>query len=152
MSRSRPDGYRVDWTLSLATEAQGMTPFLIEDATPREERVPRLTEHANGVSGICALTIAVRDLAVAAPLASLLGESRPLEKHDVGGQGIRYVSNGHRLDFVRPGSHGAIADELAGRGRGGVFGLSLRTSGPEVAIEPGQSQNARLSLVHAGEQ
>jgi len=150
MSRLRPDGYRLEWTLSLATETQGITPFLIEDVTPREERLPRRTDHANGVTGISTLTVAVNDLAVAAPLASLLGESQPLEQDDVEGQGIRYVGHGHRLDFIKPGSQGEMADLLAKRGGTGcVFALSLKTLGPQATMQPAQSHNARLSLVHA---
>ena len=143
MSRLRPDGYRLEWKLALATETQGVTPFLIEDATPREERVPRRTEHANGVTGISTLTVAVSDRDVPERLAALLGESEPLE------EGVRYVNAGHRLDFVGPGSHGAMAEYVASRGGGGVFALTLKTTGAEATLDPAQAQGARLSLVHA---
>jgi catechol 2,3-dioxygenase-like lactoylglutathione lyase family enzyme len=142
MSRLRPDGYRLEWKLALATETQGVTPFLIEDVTPREERVPRQTEHANGVTGIATLTVAVGDLALPARLAPLLGSSTPNE------EGVRYESSGHRFDFVRAGDSGEVAQHIAGRGAGGVFALSLKTTGTEVTLDRAQAQNARLSLVH----
>jgi catechol 2,3-dioxygenase-like lactoylglutathione lyase family enzyme len=143
MSRLRPDGYRLEWKLALATATQGVTPFLIEDVTPREERLPRLTDHANGVTGISTLTVAVADLGVPSQLSPLLGESEAIE------QGIRYEGDGHRLDFVKAGDSGEMADHVARRGAGGVFALSLKTTGADSTLDPAQAQNARLSLVHS---
>src|SRR5262249_52560058 len=46
MVRTRPDGYEVRWRLSTAHEGQrGVVPFIIEDETPRAERVPAYTQH-----------------------------------------------------------------------------------------------------------
>jgi catechol 2,3-dioxygenase-like lactoylglutathione lyase family enzyme len=145
MSRLRPDGYRLEWSLSLATATQGMTPFLIEDVTPRDERVPRQTLHANGVTGISALTVAVADLEVAGRLGALLGKVRRLEREDLE-HGVYFVSNHHRLEFVEPRNHSAMA--VANRGGGGVWALTLKTVGPVKTIDPGPAHNARLSLVH----
>src|SRR5215470_5580552 len=59
-SRTRPDGYELEWILSIATGAhRGVAPFLIEDLTPREERVPQQFQHRNGANGIGTLTVAV---------------------------------------------------------------------------------------------
>lgn len=62
MGRTRPDGMRIEWKLGvpLATDL----PFLIEDITPRGERVPAgpAAEHAIGVSGVSAILVAVRNL------------------------------------------------------------------------------------------
>jgi catechol 2,3-dioxygenase-like lactoylglutathione lyase family enzyme len=146
MSRPRPDGYRLEWSLSLATGTQGITPFLIEDATPREERLPRQDRHANGVTGISRLTIAVRDLSVATRLSALLGEGRPIEEHGGKERGVRFVSGGHRLEFLEAARDGPMAAHIAGRG-GGVFALTLKTSRLEAVIDPAQTLNVRLSLV-----
>jgi catechol 2,3-dioxygenase-like lactoylglutathione lyase family enzyme len=143
MSRLRPDGYRLEWKLALATETQGVTPFLIEDVTPREQRVPSQTDHANGVTGISTLTVAVRDLDVPARLSPLLGPSTSMEHR------IRYISDGHRLDFIVPGLDAEKAGHVSHRGMGGVFALSLKTAGPQATIDPAQSQKARLFLIHA---
>jgi catechol 2,3-dioxygenase-like lactoylglutathione lyase family enzyme len=149
MSRLRPDGYKVEWRLSLATETQGVTPFLIEDVTPREERVPREVDHANGVTGIATITIAVRDLDVASRLAPLLGASSLVGDGGEHGAGVRYVSGGHAFDFIPAGENEEIANFLSGRGGGGVFALSLLTPGPEATLEPSQAHNARLTLIQA---
>jgi hypothetical protein len=150
MSRLRPDGYRLEWALSLATETQGVTPFLIEDVTPREERVPGETQHANRATGIASLTIAVPGLAAAKRLAGVLAddEGKPVRRDDIGAKGLRFVNRGHAFDFVAPAGDGAVAEFLENRGgRGGVFALSLKTAGRETALEPSRAGNARLSLV-----
>ncbi len=62
-SRKRPDGYELKWLLSLATGShRGIAPFLIEDVTPRRERIPQQFAHANGIAGIDKLTVAVGEL------------------------------------------------------------------------------------------
>jgi hypothetical protein len=146
MSRLRPDGYRLEWALSLATETQGVTPFLIEDATPRKERVPAETQHANGATGIAGLTIAVSDLGVAQRFAGVLGDGELIHREAIGGKGTHFLNGGHAFDFAAPAGNGPVAQFLQSNGSG-VFALSLKTAGQEAAIEPAQACNARLSLV-----
>jgi Glyoxalase-like domain len=59
--RARPDGVQLRWRSAFLTDFPGaMTPFLIEDLTPRNLRVPddpAITTHPNGASGIWELTI-----------------------------------------------------------------------------------------------
>ena len=65
--RTRPDGYVLRWTFASPPEGQrGLVPFLIADETPRQERVPGATGHANEVTGLRVLTIAARDLTAVA--------------------------------------------------------------------------------------
>jgi catechol 2,3-dioxygenase-like lactoylglutathione lyase family enzyme len=62
-ARKRPDGYELKWLLSLVTGSQrGVAPFLIEDLTPRSERVPQDFEHPNQVTGIEKVTFAAGEL------------------------------------------------------------------------------------------
>jgi hypothetical protein len=77
----RPDGQRIAWrNLGLAA-AGAPLPFMIEDVTSRDLRVPAgaATEHSLGVSGIAGLILLVDDLERAsAPYQALLdtpGES-----------------------------------------------------------------------------
>ena len=58
--RTRPDGVSLRWR---AAFLRAPLPFLIEDLTPRDLRVPGgdATRHANGVTGVASLTIAARD-------------------------------------------------------------------------------------------
>jgi catechol 2,3-dioxygenase-like lactoylglutathione lyase family enzyme len=60
MSRRRPDGRLVAWRLSVpARSARSWLPFLIEDDTPREWRVPTgdAATHPNGATGIARIDI-----------------------------------------------------------------------------------------------
>lgn len=60
--RLRPDGQQVSWRTAVPDATD--LPFLIEDLTPRELRVPSGggSLHPNGVSSVAALSIACRDL------------------------------------------------------------------------------------------
>lgn len=147
MNRLRPDGYRLEWTLSLAVEMQGVTPFLIEDITPRDERVPGRVDHVNGALGISKLTIAVREDDVARRLAPLLGEGTSSE--DDRGQLLHYDSGRHGIDFLVPDGGEAVGFVAGREGDGGAFALSLRTAASEVIFEPSEAHNARLSLVRS---
>ncbi len=68
--RHRPDGVELRWKGSMPPGPVGETgwPFLIEDVTPRSNRVPNAPEqldHANGARGIASVTVVVHDLAEA---------------------------------------------------------------------------------------
>lgn len=83
--RVRPDGEQIAWrNLGLAAEGAPL-PFVIEDITPRELRVPTgaATDHQLGVTGIAGVTLLVEELDRAGePFASLLdtpGESSPFD-------------------------------------------------------------------------
>jgi catechol 2,3-dioxygenase-like lactoylglutathione lyase family enzyme len=61
--RARPDGQQLQWRS--ATIQDTMSPFLIQDLTPRVLRVPddpQLNTHANGSTGLMNLQIVVHDL------------------------------------------------------------------------------------------
>ena len=58
--RTRPDGVTLRWR---AAFLRAPLPFLIEDLTPRNLRVPGgdAARHANGVTGVATLVVAARD-------------------------------------------------------------------------------------------
>lgn len=73
--RSRPDGIEIAW--QSARPASSDLPFLCADVTPRALRVPEgeVRRHANGVTGISEVRVAVRDLAATlARYRAYLGE------------------------------------------------------------------------------
>jgi hypothetical protein len=64
--RARPDGQQLRWR-SAVRDNGSMTPFFLQDETPRNLRVPDDTDtttQPNGIKGISGLSIAVADLAV----------------------------------------------------------------------------------------
>jgi len=104
-SRKRPDGYELKWLLSLATGGhRGVAPFLIEDVTPREERIPREMTHENGITGIAKVTVAVGELGqIEKWYGALLGANGQTVTDDkLGGEGLRFKVGAHVLEFLSP--------------------------------------------------
>jgi catechol 2,3-dioxygenase-like lactoylglutathione lyase family enzyme len=104
-SRKRPDGYELKWLLALATGShRGVAPFLIEDITPRTERIPQQFHHENGVSGIDKVTVAVSELApVEKWYGALLGSSgQNIVDNEVGAEGLAFHVGPHIFEFLTP--------------------------------------------------
>jgi catechol 2,3-dioxygenase-like lactoylglutathione lyase family enzyme len=148
-SRLRPDGYTVRWKLALPGGPQrGVVPFLIEDETPREERVPRQTRHENRVTGIRGLTVVVADLA--APrrwYAGATGQAGEEVRQDDVGAGVRFAIGRHRVDVVAPREAATpLGDWLRRRGPS-PWAVTLTTSGGAPGpLDPVKTLGARLSV------
>jgi catechol 2,3-dioxygenase-like lactoylglutathione lyase family enzyme len=149
LSRVRPDGYRLAWVLSIPRGSQrGVAPFLIQDETPREERVPRQTTHANGVTGIAAVTVAVTDVApVRTWYADVLGRpGRDVGRQDLDAEGVAFTVGLHTLEFVAPrGAGGPLRAWLQTRGAS-PYGATL-TAGRAVPLDPAKTLGAKLALI-----
>ena len=135
-SRARPDGYQLKWVLSLAREGhRGVAPFLIQDETPRSERVPQRFDHKNGAAGIGTVTVAVEDLAtVQRWYGTVLGyDGVSIKRHDLQAEGVRFQIGPHVFDFVKPVTEqGPLADWMKARGPS-PFSATLRTSSEKRA-------------------
>jgi Glyoxalase-like domain len=150
-SRTRPDGYELKWLLSLVQGNQrGVAPFLIQDVTSREERIPQAFDHQNGAIGIETLTIAVEDLAaVQRWLDDVLGNrSTKITDDKLQASGIRYHIGPHSVDFLVPlGPESPLIDWLK------IFGPSpyaarLRSSSSKpVALDPKLTHGANLLFI-----
>jgi len=104
-SRKRPDGFELKWRLSLATgNHRGVAPFLIEDITPRTERIPQEFIHNNGITGIEKVIIAVGELSqIDRWYGALLGtDGRPVRDDQLGAEGLSFVIGAHRIEFLTP--------------------------------------------------
>jgi glyoxalase-like protein len=104
-SRTRPDGYELKWLLSLAQGShRGVAPFLIQDVTPREERIPRAFDHKNGATGIHTVTVAVGELTAVQRWYDgvLRAHSTKISDEKLQANGVRYAIGPHTLDFVMP--------------------------------------------------
>jgi len=130
--RLRPDGVRVAWRLArLNTAGIERLPFVIDDITERELRVPQGNDvvHRNGVTGIAGVTVAVAALAAAEPLyQGLFGEpqaQRDTPRFSVGDQFVDLV----QADAVNPD----VAEFVSSRGSG-PFRVTLREASPGAGI------------------
>ena len=149
-SRTRPDGYQLRWLLSLARdEHRGVAPFLIQDETPREERIPRETTHNNGAAGIGAVTVAVIDpWEIKKWYEPVSGrEGLPLERTEIGALGCCFDLGPHRLEILTP----IMADSpinpcLASRGPSPYAAMLRRPAGTRSALDPALTHGAMLSF------
>jgi len=152
-ARRWPDGYEVAWRLAVPEGSDRFqVPFLIEDITPRTERVPAATQHANGVSGVDTLSLAVRDLdhlrAVWSGILGVPGRTvnpSPGEAH----AGVRYAVGAHTLEFLSPTSAASpLADRLATRGPS-PHALALRAFAGMTETLDERATGARIRLLRA---
>ncbi|HUF93978.1 MAG TPA: VOC family protein [Candidatus Limnocylindria bacterium] len=147
-NRKRPDGKDIRWIFSLARGAhRGVAPFIIADESGRDERVPRERTHANGVTGIGTVTVAVDDLArVRGWYASVLGRrGEDVTRPELAGAGVRFTIGPHAFEFLAPAGAGAIKDWLAARGPS-PYAATLRTAGAARGpLDAARAHGARLS-------
>jgi catechol 2,3-dioxygenase-like lactoylglutathione lyase family enzyme len=145
-SRTRPDGYQLKWLLSLARdEHRGVAPFLIQDVTPREERVPREVKHKNGALGIAAVAVVVQELAPAQHWfeAVLGGKEKPIER-DIAALRAGFAIGPHRVEFLTPAAEtSALNDWLQTRGPSPIF-ASLRNKNGAALLDTSLTCGARL--------
>jgi hypothetical protein len=141
MARETPDGTRIAWKLSTPPGAVGEKgwPFIIEDTTPRNLRVPHEREqvlHLNGATGVAGVTVLVDDLDRASKeYEAILGTpGQPLHSPlDDSVLGTVFPLGSHWILLTVPGSHDTR--EYLERFGQGPYRLTLRThSGP---ISPG---------------
>jgi len=75
--RRLPDGVEIRWRSARIRQEGRLLPFLIEDVTPRELRVPGepAAEHPNGATGVARLEISTPDVKEAAASLAMLLET-----------------------------------------------------------------------------
>lgn len=152
--RVRPDGQRVAWQLGIP-QALAL-PFLCADVTPRALRVP-LGEarcHANGVTGVAGLAIAVSNLEFQMERYSRLlgmapqpGPALPVPDAD----GVHFALHTTAIALVTPASgRSPLRDHLARRGEG-PFALWLYTRDAARAgrLDLARSHGAWIELTPA---
>ncbi len=148
---ARPDGYQVRWLNNkVGGSWQGLIPFLIEDVTPRDERLPTEREHANGVTGIHSIALATYDVGrPATVMAAALGVEGVAMTYDVaGGSGLRFTVGEHALDYMAPSRavDGPLAAHLAGN-RPAPYVVGFATTGPAQRFDPADTEGVRIELV-----
>lgn len=150
LSRVRTDGYELSWTNNhIHGRDQGLIPFLIEDKTPRAERIPKETTHANGVTGVATLTLATDNLERAAGVMSRVlkqsGES--LTDETLNAWGIRFQVGPHKLDYLTPVDASSPLHAHVTSSAPRPYALTLTTTGQPQSYDVTATEGVRLSLV-----
>lgn len=119
-SRTRPDGVRLEWRLSFYDVGRDLLPFLIEDTTPRRDRVPPGVPHPNGCRTVGTVTFAINDLSEAQRWIAAIGcDAKPISAPNRDVLGLSCNVGAHEFVFLTPqGSGDAKATWLHDRGPG----------------------------------
>ena len=148
--RARPDGYEVKWINNkVVGDWQGLIPFIIEDVTPRAERLPRETAHANGATGIERVSFATSDVPrYAGVMSAVTGmASEPVQDDELNASGLRLTVGAHTLEYLRPDSdEGPLAAHLAAN-RPAPYRVRFKTTGVARRWGPAETAGARVELV-----
>ncbi|HYL98191.1 MAG TPA: VOC family protein [Blastocatellia bacterium] len=150
LSRIRPDGYRLEWKLAVPDiTGAGVIPFLIEDDTRREERVPRETSHANQVTGIAGLVIVSEGREKLADFyaAVLHDVGEPVEIPGLSAVGRRFTAGPHAFDIVTSNDEaGPLARWVRERGPS-IYSISLTNRLTEPgSLNPDRTSGALIQL------
>jgi hypothetical protein len=150
--RLRPDGQQVAWQSGRALTPD--LPFLCGDVTPRALRVPEGAEraHANGVTGVAGLTVAVADLgASVARYRALLGTPEregALSNLPSAARTATFTLGNTTITLATPAddSDTPLSARLASRGEG-PFTLALRGLNQGATFDLSLAHGARMELV-----
>ena len=150
LSRVRVDGYQLSWLNNEVYGVyQGLIPFIIEDETPREERVPKEKSHENGVRGIDAITLAARDLERARRImGAVLGQAgEPVNDEDLNASGVVFQAGPHRLEYLRPNDNSSPLHEHIEANMPVPYRIRFRTDGEPGTISPDDAAGVRIALI-----
>ncbi len=150
LSRVRFDGYHLSWLNNeVYGDYQGLIPFIIEDETPREERVPKENRHDNLVTGIDRITLVARDLGKTRRImdAALRREAETAHDAALKAHGIVYQVGPHRLEYLTPlGDSGPLNEHLAANAPV-PWRIVFKTNGAARHIGPVEAAGVRVELV-----
>lgn len=150
LNRARFDGYQLSWLNNEIYERfQGLIPFIIEDETAREERVPKENQHANGASGIDTITLCASDLAMAERImsAALGCKGEPARDDSLQASGVVYEVGSHRLEYLSPDDESSPLREHIARNAPVPYRIRFKTSGEKRVVDPDAAAGARIEFV-----
>jgi catechol 2,3-dioxygenase-like lactoylglutathione lyase family enzyme len=148
LGRARPDGYYLEWINNKTTgKYQGIIPFIIEDKTPREERLPKETDHNNGVTGIDTLTVATPNLDLPRNIMATVLKSEAIAvTHDaINAVGFCVEAGTHSLEYIS-----SDTDPLQSYFANNApvpYAVRFKTDGSKQTFSIDQTEGVRLSLV-----
>lgn len=150
LSRVRVDGYQLAWLNNeIYGEYQGLIPFIIEDETPRAERVPKENRHENQVIGIDAITLVARDLGKARRIMDAALGREAEETHDtaLNASGVVYQVGPHRLEYLTPNDSSSPLQRHIVANAPAPWRISFKTDGAARSIAAEDAAGLRIELV-----
>jgi catechol 2,3-dioxygenase-like lactoylglutathione lyase family enzyme len=146
-SRLRPDGRELFWRIAITGGAsRSVVPFILEDETPRADRVPAPGRHPNGCRGIAGFVLLVPDLELPRKWCERVAGTAVTTE----GGGIHATLGGVRVTWMAPEIGSDAARVLATRGLA-PYELQLRASAGANAggsiLEPARTHGARLMMI-----
>lgn len=143
--RQRPDGARLQWRTILlgrgasSSDEEAALPFIIEDVTPRDRRVPggAATAHRLPATGVAGLTLVVSDLVKTGERleAVLNAKGTPASTRPaIEGRALRFPVGRQWLELLRPASPSTPAGDYLRRFGDGPYEVVLSAGEPG---EPG---------------
>ena len=150
LSRVRVDGYRLAWLNNEIYGAhQGLIPFVIEDETPRDERVPKETRHANHVTGIDTISLVARDLEMTRRImvAALRQPGQPVRDVELRASGIVYTVGPHRIEYLTPDNERSPLSAHLAADAPLPWRLRFKSAGPARSIDPEDAAGVRIEFV-----
>ena len=151
--RTRPDGQQIAWrSVMLGRGIDDPTlPFVIEDVTPRDGRVPggAATNHRLGATRVAGITLVTRNLEESAQaISSLLGNPGEDVIVEEGGM-LRFALGGQWIALLQPGDDTSEASQyLRARGEGPYEVTLAVGEGGEEPILPGTGDLLPLEQTH----
>jgi hypothetical protein len=148
--RVRPDGYKLSWLIAFAPPPfLFQVPLLLQDETPRAERIGNQNKHPNGVTGIVSITVATDDVArVRSWWTPVLRQpGTEIERTDIGAAGVRFMTGPHALEFVAPKNGSSPLDAWLKSHGPSPYSITLKTSGGKTGILDQSKANARIALM-----
>lgn len=154
-ARKRPDGQEIAWRMGWPPEGRaGELPFLIDDITSRDLRVPSDVDahHPNGVIGIQSLTIAVRDLDEGIKeFQSLLGVAPSAIETDMTlqAQTVAFTVGAQQITLAYPSAPGSPVATRIQRLSDGPYEAAFVATGIDSPrhLSPDDAEGARFTLV-----
>ncbi len=153
--RKRDDGFQMQTRMVMTIEDSfGVLPLLFQPITDRTLRFPSGddAEHANGVTGISEIIIAVHDLAATGKIyRAMLDVPLPdvVSRDDIGANTMTFSMGPHPITLATPteGGSGAVAEHLDSRGEGPYMAVLTAKSGAEAStLDPAHSHGANLQI------
>lgn len=146
--RVRPDGQEITWEAVFPKMAA--LPFLIEDGTPRNLRVPEPVAHPNGAAGVHAVTVVTSSFdRTVAQYQALLGREpfetvAPVPRSFA----VEFRLEGALIRVLAPiGTIHPLRPHLARRGDG-ILGVILRAD-RAANLDPARAHGAQITLARS---